>query len=354
MRLPLEYHDLSDEETDVRIREALAILGDDVVILGHHYMPKEVIRYAHHRGDSLALSRQAAETKKASYIVFCGVDFMAETAAMLCSAKQKVILPSGSAPCPMARMITLDEAKFAWERLTTLWGDDVVPITYQNSTAAVKAFCGRHGGAVCTSSNAQALMRWAFRKKGHILFTPDEHLGTNSALALGIPRSEIATWDPDDPPDEDALLSNARVVVWKGYCRVHTNFTVEHVEAIRAEYAGISVIVHPECRPEVVAQSDLSGSTAFIVRTVEEADSGAQFAIGTEVNLVDRLALEHRDKMIVPLHRSLCRTMSLTTPSNLLYVLEKIVEGEPINVVTVDRETSYWANLALEEMLKAK
>jgi len=354
MRLPFEYRELSDEEADVRIREALAILGDDVVILGHHYMPMEVIRYAHHRGDSLALSRQAAETKKASYIVFCGVDFMAETAAMLCSSGQKVVLPPDSAPCPMARMITHEEAQLAWERLTTLWGNDVVPITYQNSTAAVKAFCGRHGGAVCTSSNAQALMRWAFGKKGHILFTPDENLGTNSALALGIPRSEIAIWDPDDPPDEDASLSNARVVVWKGYCSVHTDFTVEHVEAIRAEYPGITVIVHPECRPEVVAQANLSGSTAFIVRMVKEAGSDARFAIGTEVNLVDRLALEHRDKTVVPLYRSLCRTMSLTTPRNLLYVLEKIMEGEPVNVTTVDRETSYWANLALEEMLKAK
>jgi len=354
MRLPFEYRDLSDEETDVRIREALAILRDDVLILGHHYMSMEVIRYAHHRGDSLALSRRAAEAKKARYIVFCGVDFMAETAAMLCSSEQRVVLPAGSAPCPMARMITVEEAQVAWECLTALWGDDVVPITYQNSTAAVKAFCGRHGGAVCTSSNAEVLMRWAFAKKGHILFTPDENLGTNSALALGVPWSEIAVWDPDDPPDENASLANARVVVWKGYCSVHTDFTVEHVEAVRAEYPGIIVIVHPECRPEVVAQADLSGSTAFIVRTVEEAGSGALFAIGTEVNLVDRLALEHRDKTIVPLYRSLCRTMSLNTPRHLLYVLEKLMQGEPVNVVTVDRETSHWANLALEEMLKAK
>ena len=354
MRLPSEYLGLPENEIDTRIDRAIAELGDDVVILGHHYMSLEVIRYAHHRGDSLALSRQAAAARGARYIVFCGVDFMAETAAMLCSSEQKVILPAGSAPCPMARMATVEEAQLAWERLTALWGDDIVPITYQNSTAAVKAFCGRHGGAVCTSSNAQALMRWAFEDKGHVLFTPDENLGTNSALALGIPRDEIAVWDPDDPPHEIASLAGARVVAWKGYCRVHTDFTVEHVDAVRAGHPGIVVIVHPECRPEVVSRADLSGSTAFIVRTTEEAAPGSQFAIGTEVNLVDRLALEHPDKTIVPVHRSLCGSMSSTTPRNLLYVLEKLVQGELVNVVTVDQETSYWADLALREMLKAK
>lgn len=354
MRLPSEYSELSDQETHARIDHAIATLGDDIVILGHHYMSMEVIRYAHFRGDSLALSRLAAEAKRASYIVFCGVDFMAETAAMLCSAEQRVILVAGSAPCPMARMITLEEARFAWERLTALSGDDIVPITYQNSTAVVKAFCGQRGGAVCTSSNAQALMQWAFGKKGHILFTPDENLGINAALALGVPRSEIAVWDPDDPPDDVASLARARIVVWKGYCRVHTRFTTEHVKGVRAQYPGITVVVHPECRPEIVSLADLNGSTAFIVRTVEESPPGAKLAIGTEVNLVDRLALEHPEQTIVPLHRSLCGAMSSNTSRHLLYVLERLLAGEPVNVVTVDQETSYWANLALAEMLRAK
>jgi quinolinate synthase len=354
MELPSDYLSLSDGEIDSRIRKSIELLRDTIVILGHHYMPAEVVRYADHRGDSLDLSRRAAEARDARYIIFCGVDFMAETAAMLCSADQKVILPAGSAPCPMARMVTAGEAQFAWDELTGLWGGDVVPITYQNSTAAVKAFCGRHGGAVCTSSNAQALMYWGFEKKGHILFMPDENLGINSALALGIARSEITVWDPESPPDDVGALADAKVIVWRGYCGVHTRFTVGHVAGVRSRHPGITVVVHPECRPEVVSQADLNGSTAFIVRIVEQAPVGAKFAIGTEVNLVRRLAVEHPGMTIVPLHDSLCAAMSKNTPLNLLYVLEKLAQGEVVNVVTVDPETSRWANLALEEMLRAK
>ena len=354
MKLADDYAELPISEVHNRIETAIDRLGDAVVILGHHYMPADVIRYAHHRGDSLALSRRASEAKEARYIVFCGVDFMAETAAMLCSPEQRVILPAGSAPCPMARMVTVDQAQCAWDALISVWGDDLVPITYQNSTAAMKAFCGKHGGAVCTSSNAQALMNWGFGKKGHVLFTPDEHLGTNSALALGVRPSQIAVWDPKNPPDDAGVLADARVVVWKGFCSVHTRFTVGHIAAIRERYPGISVVVHPECRSEVVAESDLNGSTAFIVRMVEKASPGASYAIGTEVNLVNRLAEEHPDMTIVPLYPSLCAAMSSTTPRHLLCVLEELVQGEAVNVVRVDPETSRWANLALEEMLRIR
>ena len=354
MELPSDYLSIPDGDLDARIRRSIDLLRDSIVILGHHYMPAEVIRYADHRGDSLDLSRRAAEARDARYIVFCGVDFMAETAAMLCSADQRVILPPGSALCPMARMATAGEAQFAWDTLVGLWGEDVVPITYQNSTADVKAFCGRHGGAVCTSSNAQALIRWGLGERGHILFMPDEHLGTNSALALGVSRSEIAVWDPKSPPEDASILQDAKVVVWRGYCSVHTRFTEDHVAAVRRSHPGITVVVHPECRSEVVSKADLNGSTAFIVRIVEQAVAGAKFAIGTEVSLVRRLALEHPDMTIVPLHDSLCGAMSKNTPRNLLYVLEKLLQGEVVNVVTVDPEISRWANLALEEMLRTK
>ena len=333
------------------IAEAKAALGPDVVILVHHYQRDEVIRFADFRGDSLELSRRAAEQRRAKYIVFCGVNFMAETAAMLCAPEQRVIMPAGDAPCPMARMADVDQAEEAWERLGAFWGEDITPITYQNSTAALKAFCGQHGGAVCTSSNAERLFRWALEQRGHILFFPDQWLGTNSALALGIPRERIAVWDPDDVAGSAARAREARVVVWKGYCHVHTFFTIEHVRQVRDQYPGVRVIVHPECPVEVVKAADAYSSTAGMIRYVEQAPAGSVIAVGTEIHMVARLDREHPDKQIVPLTRSLCGAMYRTTPVGLRDALRSCVAGEPINVVYVDEETRRWANLALERML---
>lgn len=354
MRSLQDYQTLTEEEIFARIWEVKSKLGDALVILGHHYQRDEVIQFADYRGDSLELSRRAAEAKDAQYIAFCGVDFMAETAAMLCAPSQIVCLPARSAICPMAQMADVDQAQVAWQHLTSLWGDDLIPVTYQNSYATVKAFCGQEGGAVCTSANAQAIFRWALKEKGHLLFFPDEHLGRNSALAIGIPGDRIAVWDPAEPEASREVARRATVVVWKGYCHVHTFFIVEHVENIRRQYPGIQVVVHPECLVEVVARSDLNGSTSFIVRTVENAAPGSAFAIGTEIHLVARLAKENPDKTVVPLARSLCGAMYRINPYNLSYTLDHLVANEPVNVVRIPPDVSQWANVALEKMLTVK
>ncbi len=347
-----DYQALSEDQVSARIEQARRDLGKDLVILAHHYQRDEVVRFADLRGDSLELSRAAAEVRDARYIVFCGVDFMAETAAMLCAPTQIVCIPARAAVCPMAQMANAEQAQTAWQHLTKFWGQDLLPITYQNSYASVKAFCGEHGGAVCTSANAQALFRWALKQKGHILFFPDEHLGTNSALALGIPRSKIVVWNPTEPEASARAARDATVVVWKGYCHVHTFFTVEQVADARRKYPGIQVVVHPECPAEVVAAADSSGSTSFIIRTVESAPPGASFAIGTEIHMVARLAKEHPDKLIVPLARGLCGAMYTINPYNLSYTLDRLLVDDPVNVVTVPPEIARWANLALQRMLE--
>ncbi len=354
MTLPEQYKCLTDEETFPRIAAARATLGGDAVILVHHYQRDEVMQFADYRGDSLELSRIAArEAQGAKYIVFCGVDFMAETAAMLCGPHQAVLLPAGDAPCPMAGMADVADAEIAWARVTAVWGEDgVVPITYQNSDAELKAFCGRHGGAVCTSANAQGVFRWALDQGKGVLFFPDEWLGRNTALALGLSPAQIALWDPGQPHGGHPDLGNARVVVWKGYCHVHTHFTVEHVRAVREEYPGVTVVVHPECPVEVVRAADLNGSTSFILRTVRDAPAGAKFAIGTEINMVARLAKDYPDKLVVPLSRSLCGAMYRTNPQVLLYTLESLVRGELVGLITVPEEVTKWANVALERMLR--
>lgn len=342
---------METETVFVEIEQAKTRLGSDVVILVHHYQRDEVIRFADFRGDSLQLSRVAAEQRQAKYIVFCGVNFMAETAAILCAPEQIVVQPAGDAPCPMAQMATLDQAQEAWQMLTSAWDQDPIPITYQNSTAAVKAFCGRHGGAVCTSSNAEHLFEWALGEKGRLIFFPDEWLGTNSALALGIPRDKIVTWNPDDAQGSLERAREATVVVWKGYCNVHTRFTVKHVQVVRDQYPGVKIVVHPECPVDVVQAADAYGSTAYIIKFVEQAPPGSTIAIGTEINMVGRLAQEHTGKRIIPLTRSLCGAMYRTHPQGLRDVLQACAAGEPINVITVDDETKRWANKALERML---
>lgn len=339
------------ESVFTEIEQAKEQLGSSAVILVHHYQRDAVMRFADYRGDSLQLSRVAAEQDRARYILFCGVNFMAETAAMLCDPEQVVIQPAGDAPCPMAGMADVDQAQKAWDRLTALWSDDLVPITYQNSSAALKAFCGRHGGAVCTSSNAERLFRWALDRRSHLIFFPDRWLGTNSALALGIPEERIAVWDPENLEASLAQAEGATVLVWKGYCHVHTGFTVEHVRQVRARYPGVRVIVHPECPVDVVAAADAYGSTAGILRYVEEAPPGAKIAVGTEINMVARLADQFPDKTVVPLTRSLCGAMYRTTPLGLRDALLSCLAGAPIHVVRVDAETTRWANLALQRML---
>ncbi|MGA9347746.1 MAG: quinolinate synthase NadA [Anaerolineae bacterium] len=351
--LPDEYRTLPEPELVARIAAAKEKLGTDLVILGHHYQRDEVIRFADHLGDSLELSQVAAAQRKARYIVFCGVDFMAETAAMLCAPSQMVLLPAVQAPCPMARMADVGDALVAWDALTARWGEDsLLPITYQNSTAALKAFCGQRNGAVCTSANAQQVFRWALAQGRRILFFPDEWLGRNTALALGIPPQRIAVWDPAELDGGCPDVGEAQVMVWKGYCHVHTFFTVEHVRAVRERYGDITVVVHPECTVEVVQAADLNGSTSFILRTVRDAPPGSQWAVGTEINMVARLAREYPDRTVVPLARSLCGAMYRINLHNLLYTLEELLHGRFVGQVQVPAETARWANLALERMLR--
>ncbi len=343
--------DRSLQEVLARIEEIKGRLGKSTVILGHHYLRDEVIRFADHRGDSLELSRLAASCGDAAYIVFCGVDFMAESAALLCDEQQRVFIPFSEARCPMAAMADRVGAQRAWDELTQLWGPDITPVTYQNSSADLKAFCGELGGAVCTSSNARAVFQWALDRRGHILFFPDEHLGRNTASSLGLPAEEIAVWDPEEPRGNQPGLRDATVVVWKGYCRVHTDFTVAHVQEARQRYPDARVVVHPECTAEVVGRSDLAGSTSEIVRVVEEAVAGATLVIGTEMNLVGRLAAQHPDKTIVPLVLSLCGAMGLIDAQHLLSVLEALQEGRLDDAVRVPSEKVAGATLALHTML---
>ncbi len=337
-----------------RLRAVRDSLGEDLLILVHHYQRDEVNQFADIVGDSLELSREAAKHERPRYIVFCGVDFMAETAAMLCHPGQTVLIPERSACCPMAAMVNAGDAEEAWRRLAALWGDDLVPITYQNSDARVKAFCGRRGGAVCTSANAQNLFRWGFAQRGHLLFFPDEHLGRNSALALGVAPEEIAVWDPADPEASTARAVQARVIVWNGYCHVHTRFTVDDVQRVRSEHPGVRVVVHPECPAPVVQAADAAGSTGLIVREASQAPPGSTLAIGTEINLVNRLARRNGDKTIIPLARSLCGAMYRINEYNLLETLASIQAGRPAHVVRVEEEIAYWANQALQRMLNAK
>lgn len=352
MRLPQDYIGLTRQETLARLGAAREKLGKEVVILGHHYQNDDIIGFSDFRGDSLELSRLAAGQKEARYIVFCGVGFMAETAAMLCEEYQTVLLPAGEADCPMALMASADDAEAAWHAVTAEWGEGhTAPITYQNSSAELKAFCGRHGGAVCTSANAGKVFRWALDAGRRILFFPDEWLGTNTALALGLDPSQIAVWDPGEPRGGEPDIAAAHVVAWKGYCHVHTHFTVEQVEEARRRYPGVVVVVHPECPVPVVQAADRNGSTSFIIRAVEEAPAGSSFAVGTECNLVYRLDREQPDKTVVPLSPSFCGAMARTTAAHLLYVLESLLEGRLVGQVTVEPEIKRWANMALERML---
>ena len=345
---------MPDTSLNERNARAKAALGNRVVILGHHYQRDEVIRFADFCGDSLKLSQQAGQSR-AEFIVFCGVHFMAESADILRQPHQKVILPDLNAGCSMADMADIDQVETCWEQLQEVGELKVVPVTYMNSTAAIKAFTGRQGGAVCTSSNAAAVMRWAFERGEKVLFLPDEHLGRNTAYRMGIPLEEMAVWDPRKdlgglPEDK---LRRARVLLWKGYCSVHQRFLPEHVERVRREHPGIHVIAHPECRWDVCELADQIGSTEGILKAIAASPSGSKWAVATEIHLVNRLAHQHPDKLVVSLDPNVCvcTTMFRISPQHLCWVLENLVAGRMVNQITVDTETRRWARQALERML---
>jgi quinolinate synthase len=352
------YLALPDHSMDDRIRAARAQLGATTVILGHHYQRDEVVRFADYTGDSYKLSRIAADTE-AKYIVFCGVHFMAESADVLGRPDQQVILPDLNAGCSMADMAEISQVENCWDALARLnLAADTIPITYINSTAAIKAFCGENGGLVCTSSNCRAAMEWAFARGKRVLFMPDQHLGRNTAYAMGIPLEEMAVWDPWglQGGQTSQNLAASKLVLWKGHCAVHQRFLPGHVDQVRAKYPGIQVIVHPECRWEVCQQADALGSTERLISIVEKAPAGSIFAIGTEIHLVNRLAREFasQGKKIITLDDTgcLCTTMFRITPQHLAWALENLVQGNVVNRIQVRAEVKQWAKVALDRMLE--
>lgn len=356
--IPRFYAEMSGEELDRRIAAARATLGERLVILGHHYQRDEIIKYADLRGDSFKLAQQAAARPRADYIVFCGVHFMAESADILSAPHQQVILPNPAAGCSMADMANIAEVEECWQTLHETLGADaaIVPITYMNSAANLKAFCGRNGGIVCTSSNAPAVMRWAFARGKRVLFFPDEHLGRNTAVKYGVADEQMTVWNPKDPlaaEDAEEDLQRARIILWKGHCSTHMRFSVQQIAKARADYPGINIMVHPECRREVVEAADLYGSTEYIIEQVEQAPAGTQWAIGTEINLVHRLAKAHPEQFIFCLDPIICpcSTMYRIHPAYLAWVLEGLVAGQVINRVSVAGDTAAWARVALERML---
>lgn len=347
----------SDPGLVERAQAAKAALGDRVFILGHHYQRDEVIQFADVTGDSFKLAQSAAARPEAEYIVFCGVHFMAESADILTSDAQRVILPDLAAGCSMADMAGIDQVERAWMHFESLGvAEAITPITYMNSTAAIKAFTGRHGGAVCTSSNAERALRWAFEQRDKVFFLPDQHLGRNTAvLQLGFGLEDCVIYDPHKPNGglTDAQLASARMILWRGHCSVHGRFTAENVHEVRRQVPDVQVLVHPECRNEVVTQADLVGSTEFIIQQVAAAPAGTSWAIGTELNLVRRLAIAHPDQRIVYLDKSVCycSTMNRIDLPHLVWSLEQLVEGIVSNTITVDPDTAHWARVALDRML---
>ncbi len=354
--LPADYVELSEAELDGRIFEAKRSLGRRLVILGHHYQRDEVVKFADFRGDSLRLSRLAADRSEAEYIVFCGVHFMAESADILSGDHQQVCLPDLNAGCSMADMADLDQVEVCWEHLERFPEFKFVPITYINSTAAIKGFVGRHEGAVCTSSNARKIFEWALARGDKGLFLPDEHLGRNTAYAMGIPLEEMVVWDPlrEMGGLEEDQIRKARVILWKGHCSVHQRFLPEHVKNTRQTHPGIRVIVHPECRWEVCQLADEVGSTERILKSVTEAAPGSRWAVGTEIHMINRLAKDYPDRFVVSLDdcACLCSTMYRISPQHLCWVLENLQEGRLVNQIRVDSETKRWALAALNRMLE--
>jgi quinolinate synthase len=354
--LPAPARGAAPEELQARIAEARRALGRRLVILGHHYQRDEVIRHADFTGDSFKLAQHAASRPEAEYIVFCGVHFMAESADILSGAHQKVSLPDLDAGCTMADMADIDQVEDCWEQVTAVVGEEIVPVTYMNSTATLKAFVGRHGGAVCTSSNARAVLDWAFRAKPRVLFFPDQHLGRNTGYRMGIPLERMPVWDPHEPRGGLAAadIEQARVLLWKGHCSVHNRFTPDMVDRRREQIPGLKVIVHPECRFEVAQKADAIGSTEGIIKTVQESPPGSKWAVGTELNLVNRLAREAAPaREVVSLDDCfcVCSTMFRIDPPHLLWALEGLLQGQVRNQVKVPERIAGDARTALDRML---
>jgi quinolinate synthase len=347
----------SDPDLVERARAAKAALGDRVFVLGHHYQRDEVIQFADVTGDSFKLAREAAARPEAEYVVFCGVHFMAESADILTADSQAVVLPDLAAGCSMADMAEIGQVEDAWDVLADAGITDVtIPITYMNSTAAIKAFTGRNRGAVCTSSNARRALEWAFEQGEKVFFLPDQHLGRNTAvLELGLSLEDCVVYDPHKPgggltPEQ---LRAAKVILWRGHCSVHGRFALDSVVDVRERIPGVQVLVHPECKHEVVTNADLVGSTEFIISTIDAAPAGSAWAIGTELNLVKRLALRHPDKQIVFLDKTVCfcSTMNRIDLPHLVWALENLVEGRVVNRIEVDPDVAHWARVALDRML---
>ncbi|CAG9619479.1 quinolinate synthase NadA [Sutcliffiella rhizosphaerae] len=351
--LPSKYRDMTEEEMKKRVTEIKAKFGEELFIPGHHYQKDEVVEFADSTGDSLQLAQAAAYTT-ATYIVFCGVHFMAETADILTKKDQVVILPDMRAGCSMADMADIYQTERAWVKLLNLFGDTMLPLTYVNSTAAIKAFCGERGGATVTSSNAHKMVEWAFTKKERVLFLPDQHLGRNTAYDLGVPLEEMGVWNPiTDTLEYEGELDNVKVILWKGHCSVHEKFTIENIEHLRSTKPDMNIIVHPECTWEVVQMSDDSGSTKKIIETIENAPSGSKWAIGTEMNLVNRIIQQHPDKEIISLNPNMCPclTMNRIDLPHLLWALESIENGDIINQISVEDYIAKQAIAALDKML---
>jgi quinolinate synthase len=366
--LPREYREATEDELHARIIAAKQNLGDRVVILGHFYQREEVVRHADYVGDSFQLANAAKAHPEAEAIVFCGVHFMAETADLLSGPDQAVILPNLAAGCSMADMADIDQVEECWEALEDVYGPmdvvdadglvPVVPVTYMNSSAAIKGFVGRHGGIVCTSSNARTVLEWAFARGRRVLFFPDQHLGRNTAKAMGVPLEQMPMWNPHRPlgGNDERALEDARVILWHGFCSVHRRFTVEQIEKARTEHPGVRVIVHPECPMPVVDAADEAGSTDYIRKAIDAATEPTTFAIGTEINLVQRLAAQHPQHEIFCLDPVVCpcSTMYRIHPGYLAWVLESLVAGSVVNRITVPADVADPARVALERMLAAK
>lgn len=347
----------SDPSLVERAQKARAALGDRALVLGHHYQRDEVIAFADITGDSFKLSQAAAGSPSAEYIIFCGVHFMAESADILTSAQQKVILPDLAAGCSMADMATASQVDECWKVLEKLGvAKSTIPVTYMNSSAAIKSFTGKHGGTVCTSSNAKRAMSWAFERGGKILFLPDQHLGRNTAvLGLGLTLDDCVLWNPWKPMGglTEQEIKDAKIILWRGHCSVHGRFSIDSVNEVRRRIAGVKVLVHPECQHEVVAAADVVGSTEMIIKTIEAAPAGSKWAIGTELNLVSRLAKEHSDKTIVFLDKSVCycSTMNRIDLPHLVWIMESLVNGHVANQIQVQPEVAKYSKIALERML---
>lgn len=356
--LPPEYMIMGPDEAAEHIGTARAKLGSNLVILGHHYQRDEIIRWADHRGDSLKLSQIAARTNGASYFVFCGVHFMAETADILTRPDQVVILPNMSAGCSMADMARLSQVERAWEYLgRTLGKTRVLPITYVNSAANLKAFVGSHDGACCTSSNAKRVLEWALERGDKVFFFPDQHLGRNTGVAMGLdPDKDMVLWDPDavDGGVEARAVSSARIILWKGHCSVHQRFTVKQIQQARAEHENVRIIVHPECSLDVVRAADLSGSTEFILKTIQAAEPGSVWGVGTEINLVRRMQADMPDRTVFCLDPIVCpcSTMYRIHPRYLAWVLDNLAADNIVNRVEVPEPIRSQARLALDRMLE--